>query len=211
MFDQILFPVAQWVIETISDLGYPAVFILMVVESALIPLPSEITMPFAGSLVATGRFNIWMVSVAGGLGNLVGSWLAYFLGFFGQRALVEKVIRRYGKYLLVSEAEFRRAEDWFNRRGEIIVFVSRLLPAIRTYISLPAGLAKMDFKRFSYYTLVGSLIWSGLLALVGQKLGENWELIGPYFHRFNLVIGVIFIIGGLFLLHHYLQARQSSA
>jgi membrane protein DedA with SNARE-associated domain len=180
----------------------------MAVESALIPLPSEITMPFAGSLVATGRFDIWLVSLVGALGNLVGSWLAYFLGFFSEQAFVERVIRRYGKYLLISKSEFHRAEEWFKRHGEIIVFTSRLLPAIRTYISLPAGLAKMDFKKFSYYTLVGSLIWSWLLAFVGQKLGENWHAIGPYFHRLDLVIGIL-LAGGLFVIYHRLRSHPS--
>lgn len=211
MITNLLELLSNFIINTIADMGYPAIFFLMLVESALIPLPSEITMPFAGSLVASGRFNLVLVSLAGALGNLVGSWLAYFLGYWGEKGLVDSAIKRYGKYLLISTHEFHRAEKWFARHGELIVFISRLLPAVRTYISLPAGLAKMNFTRFSFYTFVGSFIWSLLLAAIGLKLGQNWDVLSPWFHKFDILIALAIFVVVIYYIHLQLSRRTSSS
>ncbi len=186
----------SWVIQFISTLGYFGVFILMTLESALVPIPSEVTMPFSGSLVAQGTFNIWLVVIAGTLGNLVGSLLAYWLGWWGQEAIVRKVIVKYGKYLLISEHEYDNSERWFRNHGEMIVFFARILPVVRTFISLPAGVAKMNLTKFIAYTTFGSLLWSLFLTYVGVVLGNNWEILGPYFHKFDIVLllaAIVFI------------------
>ena len=149
----------------------------MLLESACVPIPSEVTMLFGGALTTAAfagsgnELDLWAVIVAGTVGNLVGSWLAYWAGASGGRQLVD----RYGRYLLVRPHEVDKAEAWFERRGEAAVFVSRLLPVIRTFISLPAGIARMPFWRFTLYTVVGCLPWCAALAWLGAVLGERWE------------------------------------
>lgn len=165
----------------------------MTLESALIPIPSEVTMPFSGSLVSSGQFNFWIVVLIGASGNLFGSLLAYLLGAWGQEAVVRKVIRKWGKYVLVSEREYEHSESWFRKHGEAIVFTSRLLPVVRTFISLPAGISKMKLKKFIVYTLVGSLLWSALLTYIGVMLGNNWSTIGGIFHKFDIFISLALI------------------
>ncbi len=189
--------IGSWIIGFISELGYTGIFLLMTLESALIPIPSEVTMPFSGSLAAAGRFDFWFVVIAGATGNLVGSLLAYWLGWWGQEAVVRKVIVRYGKYVLLSEHEYDRSERWFRNHGEPIVFISRVLPVVRTFISLPAGVAKMNLPRFIIYTTVGSFIWSYFLASIGVVLGNNWKSLEFYFRRFDVFIVIVFVAGTL--------------
>ncbi|MBI5465301.1 DedA family protein [Candidatus Gottesmanbacteria bacterium] len=203
MFESLLETLASWIINIISSTGYAGIFILMAIESALIPLPSEVTMPFSGSLVALGRFNLILVAIAGALGNLAGSLLAYALGFWGQENVVRLVIRKYGKYLLISEHEFERAEKWFRKYGEVIVFSSRLMPVVRTFISLPAGIVKMNLTKFIVYTTIGSFFWSLFLAYIGMVLGQNWKILETYFRRFDMAI----IIGGVVLIGFYLYHK----
>ncbi|MCL5970299.1 MAG: DedA family protein [Patescibacteria group bacterium] len=183
-----------FVISIIAKTGYIGVFILMTVESACIPLPSEVTMPFAGFLVAKGTLNLWLVALIGGLGNLAGSLAAYYVGFWGQEHVVRQIIKKWGRYVLISEREFDHAKKWFIKYDEPIVFFSRLLPAVRTFISLPAGVAKMPLKKFIFYTISGSFIWSFILAYVGMILGNNWTSLKVYFHKFDIVIIVAFIV-----------------
>lgn len=178
----------------------------MTIESACIPLPSEVTMPFAGFLVESGKLNLWLVTISGGLGNLSGSLLAYFLGKWGGETVVRDVIKKYGKYFLISEHEFNRSQKWFVKYGEPIVFFSRILPAVRTFISLPAGIAKMPLKKFILYTAIGSFIWSFVLTYVGTILGKNWTKLGDYFHKFDIIIVVIFLI--IFVLYIYKKVKH---
>src|SRR3989344_5117394 len=205
MFDFIIKPLAEWIVHTISTVGYPGVFFLMLIESACIPLPSGITMPFAGSLVASGRFSLLLVALSGALGNLAGSLLAYALGFWGQEAVVRKLIKKYGKYILLSEKELEHSEKWFNKYGEIIVFTSRLLPAVRTFISLPAGIAKMNIKKFVIYTTLGSFLWSFVLAYIGMLFGRNWEKLHVYFQKFDLVVVILGVSAVIFYLYRKLK------
>ena len=202
VFNIVLELLASFIIWLISTLGYPGIVLAMAIESACIPLPSEVIMPFSGFLVSSGRFNFWLVSLAGGFGCLFGSWAAYGLGFFGGEKIVRKVIKKYGKYVLVFEYELDEAEDWFRKYGATIAFTSRLLPVVRTFISLPAGIAKMDFKVFSIYTLVGSLIWSAILAYLGKVMGENWDTLGSYFHKFDFLIVALGIIAVVWYIRH---------
>lgn len=199
IFTQLIEILAHWIIGFISFAGYPAIFFLMTIESALIPMPSEITMPFSGFLVSSGKLNLWFVVLSGTLGNLVGSLMAYFLGFWGEDVFVRKFIRKYGKYVFIKEHEYDRAERWFRKYGELIVFASRMLPAVRTYISLPAGIAKMNFSKFCLYTTVGSFIWSFILTYIGMVLGNNWTSIRTYFHYLDAFVILMILAGFAFI------------
>jgi membrane protein DedA with SNARE-associated domain len=190
MIGKIIELLSVLIVATISRLGYAGVVLLMAIESACIPLPSEIIMPFSGYLVSKGEFNLWLVGVAGAVGCVLGSLVAYWVGMYGGRPLVEK----YGRYLLISHHDLDLADRWFARFGEVIVFASRLLPAIRTFIAFPAGVARMNLKKFVIYTFAGSLPWCIGLAYVGQRLGEKWDkdpTLKTLFHRFDFIIGII--------------------
>ena len=192
----------------ISDFGYVGVVFLMAIESACIPLPSEIIMPFAGSLTTVmviegvthaARFNLVVVGLAGALGCLVGSVVAYWVGVWGGRPFVE----RYGKYVLISHHDLDTADRFFTKYGQAAIFISRLLPVVRTFISLPAGISRMNFGRFCLYSFLGSVPWCLALAWVGRVLGQNWKTIEVYFRKGDMVIGVLILAGiGLFLYRH---------
>ncbi|HEX8653560.1 MAG TPA: DedA family protein [Pyrinomonadaceae bacterium] len=207
MIARIIEILTAFIIATISMLGYFGVVLLMAIESACIPLPSEIIMPFAGYLVYAGRFNLWWVGVAGAVGCVAGSLIAYWVGMYGGRPLIEK----YGRYVLVSRHDLDLADRWFARYGEIIVFASRLLPVIRTFIAFPAGVARMNLTRFVIYTFAGSLPWCLGLAYVGQILGEQWDkndTLKSWFHRFDFVIGIIGVLAvGWWVWRHIKHSR----
>src|ERR1700674_1268329 len=193
MIAKVIELLSVFIVATISRLGYAGIILLMAIESACIPLPSEIIMPFSGYLVYAGRFNLWAVGVAGAFGCVVGSLVAYGVGMCGGGPLIEK----YGRYLLVSSHDLDLADRWFDRFGEVIVFASRLLPVIRTFIAFPAGVARMNLKKFVVYTFLGSLPWCIGLAYVGQKLGEKWDkdpMLKTLFHRFDFVIGIALVV-----------------
>jgi len=199
MITKIFEILALWIIAAISSMGYLGIVFLMGIESACIPLPSEIIMPFSGYLVHTGVFNLWLVGLAGALGCVWGSIVAYYAGMWGGRPLIE----RYGKYVLIRMHDLERADKLFQRYGEIIVFVSRLLPIVRTFISFPAGVSRMHFGKFLLYTFVGSYPWCLGLAYVGQVMGENWRHLRHYWHKFDYVIGGLILIGiAIYAWHH---------
>lgn len=187
----ILTVLSHFVINTISGMGYAGIVLLMGIESANIPLPSEVIMPFSGFLVFSGRFSLFWVAIAGGVGCLWGSLLSYWIGAKGGRPLIEK----YGKYILMSKHDLDITDRWFKKWGIVTIFIGRLLPVIRTFISFPAGIARVNIWKFSIYTFVGSVIWSYFLGWVGFKLGENWDSLKGYFHRFDLVIGILILVG----------------
>ncbi len=194
-----------FIIHLIQSSGYFGVFLLMTLESALVPIPSEITMPFAGYLVSTGVFSFIAVVLVGAFGNLVGSWIGYAIGYFLEETIVLNLIKKYGKFILISTSEYDHSLKWFNKFGEKITFFSRILPAVRTFISLPAGLAKMNFWKFSIYTFLGSLVWSSVLTYVGLYLGSKWNSIGVYFHKFDLILAVLLVFAVLLYLNHKLK------
>lgn len=177
----------------------------MTLESALLPIPSEITMPFAGFLVQKGMMNFWLVVLVGSLGNLFGSLIAYCVGYFLEESLIVSLIKRYGKFVLISEHEYLRAVKWFAKYGAPIAFFSRLLPAVRTFISLPAGLAQMNIWKFSIYTFAGSFIWCTFLTWMGVYLGNNWNSWEPYFRKFQFAIIAVFVAGILWYINHKLK------
>ena len=204
MISKLIGVLSGFIIATIGALGYGGVIILMGIESACIPLPSEVIMPFSGYLVYTGRFALWGVAVAGALGCVLGSLVAYWVGMRGGRPLIEK----YGRYVLISHKDLDLADRWFDRHGEIIVFASRLLPVVRTFIAFPAGVSRMKLGRFVVYTFAGSLPWCFGLALIGQKLGEQWDknqALKAWFHRFDFVIVILAVIGGGWWIRRHLS------
>jgi len=168
--DKVVEPIIEVATDFIGSAGELGVFLLMVLESACIPVPSEAIMLFAGFSVSEGEMTLVGIVIAGVLGNLVGSWIAYAVGYYGRLDLLEK-----NKLIHISPKHLKWADDWFARYGAATVFFSRMLPIIRTFISLPAGVAKMPFWRFSAYTLLGSIPWVLMLALVGEAVGDNWE------------------------------------
>jgi membrane protein DedA with SNARE-associated domain len=200
---------SAFIVATISTLGYGGVVLLMAIESACIPLPSEIIMPFAGYLVYKGQFNLWAVGVAGAVGCVVGSWVAYYVGLYGGRPLIEK----YGRYVLLSSHDLDLADRWFARYGEVIVFASRLLPVVRTFIAFPAGIARMNITRFTVYTFLGSLPWCIGLAYVGQLLGEQWdknETLKTWFHRFDFLIGILIVLAVVWWVWRHIKHSRPS-
>lgn len=194
--------VANWIIHIISTLGYPGVLITMAIESALIPLPSEIIMPFSGFLVSTGRFDLNLVALAGAVGNVAGSLIAYGIGYWGHEKLIRRFIRKFGKWILISENELDETEKLLHKFKDLVVLGSRVVPGIRTVISLPCGFAKLPLGRFIVLTFIGSLVWSYFLAWIGFVMGENWDTLGPYFHKADALI-ILLILGSIaFYVYH---------
>lgn len=205
MIASIIGVLAEFIIDGISALGYWGVGLMMAIESACIPLPSEIIMPFSGYLVIGGQFTLWGVTLAGSIGCVVGSALAYWVGYFGGRSFIEK----YGKYILITKHDLDIADKFFNKYGGSAVFFSRMLPVVRTFISLPAGISRMNFWKLVIYTLVGSIPWCYALAYLGKKLGDKWDTLGVYFHKFDILIGVIFIIGVVWFVKRHINIRKN--
>ena len=209
MLDKIIAPLAALIVATISTLGYVGIVALMAIESACIPLPSEIIMPFSGYLVFTGRFDLAWVATAGAIGCNVGSTVAYVVGYYGGRPLVEK----WGAYVLMSRQDLALVERFFARFGSITVFVSRLLPVVRTFIALPAGVARMSQAKFQIYTFLGSWPWCYALAYVGMRLGERWNSdpeLRDFMHRFDAVIIVAMVIAMIWYVRRHWRHRLTS-
>ncbi len=175
----------NWLVQTIGALGYPGIFILMAMESSIIPIPSELVMPPAGYLAQQGQMNMAVAILCGTAGSLIGAYLNYFAAHYLGRPLVLK----YGKYVWITEEKFAKVEKYFTDHGEISTFIGRLLPVVRHLISIPAGLAGMNHVKFSLYTLFGAGIWVTVLSYIGYFIGENQELIMKYSHQ--ALIGVI--------------------
>jgi len=201
--------IETWFLEIITNvydvMGWPGVVFLMGVESAAIPFPSELIMPLAGWLLIEAKGDsAWMLGMAafyGALGNLLGSWVAYWISYKGGRPLLKK----YGKYVLVTQHEVDQAEEWFQKYGELAVFASRMLPVVRTFISVPAGIARMNFWKFSFYTFTGSYPWSLGLAYGGFKLGENWEDLRSFMRPFDFPIAAIILVLVVWFIYHRIK------
>jgi membrane protein DedA with SNARE-associated domain len=189
----------------ISSVGYVGIFILMALESTMTPVPSELVMPFAGYLAGQGRFSLTLVILIGALGCLAGSLFSYAMG----RWLGIPFIKRYGKFFLLNEAEMNWTINWFNKHGEKTIFISRFIPVVRHFISIPAGIAKMNIWRFSFYTFIGSLIWVGFLAYAGLILGENWHKIKSISTKIDVVIIGLIVIGGIVYIYYHIKKKSS--
>lgn len=192
--------------DVLSTIGYPGVFLLMMIEGFGIPIPSELTMPFSGFLASSAGGNKFVLPVAilvGAAGEITGGVIAYAVGYYGGRPVLE----RYGRVVFLSPEELERGETWFGRYGDWIVLVTRLMPAIRSFIALPAGVVRMPFWRFLVYGAIGSLIWCTALAVLGHTLGDHWESVSSALRRYNLIIvaAVVLILG--FAIFHRLRRR----
>ncbi|RVT94731.1 DedA family protein [Sphingomonas crocodyli] len=210
MLHDIIAACAVFIIAVILRGGYWGIIILMAIESACIPLPSEIIMPFAGYLVSTGDFDLYMAATAGAIGCNVGSIFAYELGKRGGRAVVD----RWGKYVLMSHSDLDRAEKFFSRWGDLTVLVCRLLPAIRSFIAFPAGVARMNLFRFHLYTFIGSWPWCFGLAWVGMKLGDQWRTdprLGAVLHKLDFVVVGVILAGGIWFVWHRIKGHKKPA
>jgi membrane protein DedA with SNARE-associated domain len=204
VLEAILQPLIDWVTETIGDYGLFAVFGLMLLESLGILIPSEAISPFAGYLVSQGRMGFFGAVAAGVLGNLAGSWIAYLIGLWGGRELWF----HYGRYVGVRRHHLILAEKWFDKYGEFTVFISRCLPVVRTFISFPAGTARMNFAKFTFYTFLGCVPWVFALTYLGYLLGENWEMIGDYLHYLDYAVTLGVLAGAVYL---FLRWRSSGS
>lgn len=191
------------IISVISQSGYVGVALLMGIESAAIPLPSEIIMPFAGYLASEGRFSLWGLALAGGVGSAIGSAVTYWLGRYGGRPLIE----RYGRYILISQHDLALADRFFARFGLLSTFVGRLLPVVRTFISVPAGIARVRFWPFVFYSFVGSVIWSWLLAYIGMKLGPEWVSLRERAHGLDYIIIALILLGAAWWVWRHFRNR----
>jgi membrane protein DedA with SNARE-associated domain len=207
MVSRILEYLAAFIIAVIAKMGYLGIVLLMAIESACIPLPSEVIMPFSGYLVYTGRFHLLWVGLAGAVGCNLGSLVAYYIGLVGGRPLVE----RYGRWLLVTHHDLEMADRFFARYGDWAVFIARLLPVIRTFIAFPAGVSRMNQARFHLYTFLGSLPWCLVLAYAGMKLGQRWMTLREYFHRFDAVLGVVIAVGAVWFINNRWKNRLRAA
>jgi membrane protein DedA with SNARE-associated domain len=199
-------PIVQFAVDTVDAMGLPGVFILMLLESACIPVPSEATMLFAGFNVSNGEYSLAAATAAGVLGNLVGSWIAYWVGYVGRVDILEK----HGKKLHIKKSHLEWADRWFERHGDATVFFTRMLPIIRTFISLPAGVARMPFWRFSVLTLAGCIPWVLLLTFIGKEAGDNWESWKDSLHYVDYAV-LAMIVGGVAWLLIRGRRRRSDA
>jgi membrane protein DedA with SNARE-associated domain len=190
MIAHIFSVLTHFITNVISSGGYAGIVLLMAIESAAIPLPSEIIMPFAGYLVTTGRFTLLGITLAGAIGSAIGSAVIYAIGYFGGRPLIEK----YGKYVLIDHRDIAKAEVFFEKYDRRVSFFARIIPIGRTFISLPAGILRTNFKLFLLYSFIGSLIWCWFLGWLGIKLGVNWETLRNYFHGLDYVIAALILL-----------------
>jgi len=206
LIDQLLAWLAAAIIAVISGMGLLGIVLLMAIESACIPLPSELIMPFSGYLVSTGLWSLPLVATAGALGCNLGSTAAYYAGYYGGRPLIE----RWGAYILMSHGDLEQAERFFARFGGLAVFIGRLLPVVRTFIALPAGIARMPQLKFQVYSFLGSWPWCFALAWIGYKLGQAWDSdprLKAFMHRFDLLILLALLLAVGWYLRRHLGRR----
>ncbi len=212
MTEKIINFLLPYVTGLISAVGYPGIALLMAIESACIPLPSEIIMPFAGYVVWQGKMNLYLAATAGAVGCNLGSLVAYWTGAYGGRPLVEK----FGRYVLMSRSDLDRVDGYFTRYGDITVLIGRLLPVVRTFIALPAGIARMPQLRFHVYTFIGSWPWCFALAYVGMKAGASWNdpngRLKQILHKADAIVLLLLVAGIVwFVWSHLKHSRQTQA
>jgi membrane protein DedA with SNARE-associated domain len=200
-------PIVEFATNVVADLGLPGVFVLMFFESACIPIPSEATMLFAGFNVSEGEYSLIAVTLVGSLANLAGSWLAYAVGYYGRVDLIEK----HGHKLFIKPHHLHAADRWFEKHGDATVFWTRMMPIIRTFISLPAGVARMPFLRFSVLTFLGCLPWVFALAFIGQQVGANWTDWKDSLHYVDYAVAAMIVVGVIYLVVKYRRGGGGDA
>lgn len=208
MLAKVVQQLSQFALETISTLGYPGIVAVMALENVFPPIPSEVVMPFAGFLVTEGRFQLFTAIVMGTIGSLLGAVFWYLFGAWGNEIVVRNFLRHYGKFLFISENDLDRALEYFEKRGEIIIFTGRLIPIIRSLISIPAGLSRMEWKKFLFFTTLGTSIWTTILTVAGKILGENWPRVGEWLEKYeHLVLGLL-VTGLAYFIYHQFRVRK---
>jgi membrane protein DedA with SNARE-associated domain len=200
-------PIVQFAVDVIDKMGLPGIFLLMVAESACIPIPSEATFLFAGFNVSEGEYSMFAVVAVGTFANLVGSWIAYGVGYFGRVDLLEK----HGRKLHISPKQLRRADRWFERYGAVTVLVTRMLPIVRTFISLPAGVARMPFWRFSLLTFIGCVPWVFMLTFIGEQAGDNWTDWKDKLHYVDYAVAAALVVGAVVLFFRWRSRRAAGS
>lgn len=212
---EILNAISEWVQEVIRTLGYPGITLVMFLELVFPPIPSEVIMPFAGFLAADGELNIVLVIIAGNIGTISSAILLYYVGVWADEPLIRRFVKKYGRYMMISEKDLNRTLEVFDKRGEMVIFFGRLIPLIRTFISLPAGMNRMSLRKFVLYTTAGSTVWNTFLAVGGMILGENWEDLMELIDRYSKVtyalIAVVLVVMFVLRLRTYLQNRNAAA
>ena len=206
VFGSITDPLVQFAVDVIDKMGLVGVFLLMVGESACLPIPSEGTMLFAGFNVAEGHYSLLTVTAVGVAANVVGSWIAYAVGYFGRVDLIEK----HGRKVLIKQHHLETADRWFQRHGDATVFFSRMLPIVRTFISLPAGVAKMPFLRFTVFTTLGCIPWVFMIAFIGKQAGDRWEEWKEHLHYIDYAVIAAIAIGIVWLFVRYRRRRGTN-
>ncbi|MBS3137982.1 DedA family protein [Candidatus Woesearchaeota archaeon] len=206
LISELLSSIGIWITKIISSFGYFGIFILMIFESMVVPVPSELVLPFAGFLAATGEFNLFLVIIAASLGSLIGSLISYYMGLYGGNKLIVK----YGKYFFVDPADLQKTEEWFAKKGEKTVFISRFIPVVRHLISIPAGIGKMDLKKFCLYTIAGATLWNAFLIYLGYLLGQRWNEVKHYSEYFTIPVIILLIIGGSYYIYHHIRNKQKN-
>jgi len=194
----------EWVNSVILAIGHPGIMFFMFLESTMVPIPSEIIMPFAGYLVAQGKLSFFWIAILSGIASLLGSWLSYAIGYYGGIPL----IKRWGKYALLDETRLKWTEKWFKRHGEKTIFVSRFIPVVRHLISLPAGIGKMNLFKFSIYTIVGATIWNTILLYLGYILGSNYIIIHKYSQILDWVVVVLIVAAIIYYIWHFVSLMK---
>ena len=206
MLHHLIDPILEMIKNGVQAWGYLGVVLMMAIESANIPLPSEAIMPTAGILVQQGKMNIHLAALAGAVGCVIGSIPSYFLGMWGGRPFLQK----YGKWFLLKHKDLELADKWVDKYGDVTFFIARMLPVVRTFISFPAGVLKAHFGMFCLFTFIGSLVWCYFLTWVGIKFGENMEMFRDLWHKFDLAI-VLFVVAGFgFYLYHHLKPEKTA-
>jgi membrane protein DedA with SNARE-associated domain len=206
VFASLTDPIVNLAVDVVDAMGLPGVFVLMLLESACIPVPSEATMLFAGFNVSRGEYSLLAATLVGTLANLVGSWVAYAIGYYGRIDILEK----HGRKLHIKPSHLAWADRWFERHGDATVFFTRMLPIVRTFISLPAGVARMPFWRFSAFTVLGCLPWVFMLTFIGQQVGERWESWKDSLHYIDYAVAAAIVVGIVYLVVKQRRAKAKA-
>lgn len=206
MLTEILGLIGQFCKDIILFLGYPGILILMAMESMIFPIPSELVMPFAGFLIAEGSFSFWLVILFSSLGSIIGSLISYYIGKYGGN----KFILKFGRYFLLDQTDLKKTEDWFSKSGEKTIFISRFIPIVRHLISIPAGMGKMNLKRFCIYTIIGATLWNSFLAYLGYILGKNWELVRRYSEYVSVSVAIILLVLGVYFVYRHVKHKRKT-
>jgi membrane protein DedA with SNARE-associated domain len=202
----LLAQISIFAINTISSLGYFGIYVLMILESMVIPIPSELVMPFAGFLAADGTFNFWLVVLFSTLGSITGSLISYYIGKYGG----EKIVLKYGKYMFLDVHDLKKTEKWFKKSGEKTIFIGRLIPVVRHLISIPAGIGKMDIKKFCIYTVLGAALWNFILTYLGYVLGKNWDKVRHYTEPISIIVAILLMGVFVYFIYRHIKNKKEA-